>query len=539
MIHTLDHAFPTRSRGADSVSWQPEVDEIERRRRMATDMGGSEGVARQHAKGRLSVRERIEALLDSGSFREIGTLFGQAVYDGEGHLEEFTHVSRVIGTGCIDGRPVAIDAGDFTIRGGWADPTSFVGAGRFSIEQLAVERRIPYIRLLDSAGGSVESIRVKGRTVLLGGPHLYGPWHTLMAHVPVVSLALGSLGGEPPVRVAAAHFSVMTKHTSELFVAGPPLVKQAFHREITKQELGGWKVHACESGVVDNVAEDEHEAFGLVRRFLSYLPQNVWQQPPRLDTGDSPDRRDEELLSSIPRDRRKSYSIRDIIGHVVDRDSTFEVSPLYARSVVTMLARMAGFPVAVISNDCRVLGGAQTAAGCEKMMRFIDLADTFHLPVIYLVDCPGFMIGPDSEREGIERKSARLAFAMAQMTVPAQPVILRRSFGVAGAMHGSISRLNLRYAWPSGDWGSLPIEGGVMAAYRREIESAPEPEQKRIELEQQFEPYRSPFRTAEAFDVEEIIDPRETRSILCDFVQNAQEITRTQLGPKWRLGIRP
>ncbi len=521
------------------MNWQPEVDEIERRRRMAMEMGGAEGVARQHAKGRLAVRERIDALLDADTFHEIGTLFGRTQYDAEGRLEEFTHVSRVIGTGRIDGRTVALDAGDFTIRGGWADPTSFVGAGRFSIEQMAIERRIPYIRLLDSAGGSVESIRVKGRTVLLGGPHLYGPWHMLMAHVPVVSAALGSLGGEPPVRVAAAHFSVMAKHTSELFVAGPPLVKQAFHREVTKQELGGWTVHACESGVVDNVAEDEMEVFQIIRKFLSYMPQNVWQQPPWEDSGDGPGRRDEELLSIIPRDRRKAYAVRDIIRHIVDQGSAFEIAPLYARSVVTMLARMDGYPVAVISNDCRVLGGAQTAAGCEKMMRFIDMADTFHLPVIYLVDCPGFMIGPDSERDGIERKSARLAFAMAQMTVPAQAIILRRSFGVAGAMHGSLSRLNLRYAWPSGDWGSLPIEGGVMAAYRREIESAPDPEQKRIELEQQFEPYRSPFRTAEAFDVEEIIDPRETRPILCDFVRNAQEITRTQLGPKWRLGIRP
>jgi acetyl-CoA carboxylase carboxyltransferase component len=521
------------------VSWQPEVDEIERRRAMAREMGGAEAVARQHAKGRLSVRERLDALLDEDSFREIGTLFGRAEYGDDGELSEFTHVSRVIGTGSIDGRQVAVDAGDFTIRGGWADPTSFVGAGRFSIEQLAVDRRIPYIRLIDSAGGSVESIRVKGRTVLLGGPHLYGPWHALMAHVPVVSAALGSLGGEPPVRVAAAHWSVMTRHTSELFVAGPPLVKQAFHRDITKQELGGWKVHACQSGVVDNVADDELAAFDLIKRFLSYLPQNVWQQPPRVDMADSPARRDDELLSIIPRDRRKAYSIRDIIERVVDRGSTFELAPLYAPSVVTMLARLDGYPVAVMSNDCRVLGGAQTAAGCEKMMRFIDLADTFHLPVVYLVDCPGFMIGPDSEREGIERKSARLAFAMAQMTVPAQAIILRRSFGVAGAMHGSLSRLNLRYAWPSGDWGSLPIEGGVMAAYRREIEASADPERTRAELEQQFEPFRSPFRTAEAFDVEEIIDPRETRPILCDFVKNAQEITRTQLGPKWRLGIRP
>ena len=521
------------------MSWQPEVEELQTRRQMAMQMGGEEAVARQHAKGRLTVRERIEALLDKDSFREIGTLFGKAEYNDNGSLKDFTHVARVIGTGRIDGRRVAVDGGDFTIRGGWGDPTSFVGAGRFSIEQMAVDRRLPYIRLLDSAGGSVESIRVKGRTVLLGGPHLFGPWHRLMAHVPVVSAALGSLGGEPPVRVAASHWSVMTKSTSELFVAGPPLVKQALHRDIKKEELGDYRVHACESGVVDNVAEDEHEAFRLIRQFLSYLPQNVWQQPPWRETDDDCERRDEELLSIIPRGRRRTYSIRDLINHIVDRDSTFEIAPLYARSVVTMLARMDGYPVALMSNDCRVLGGAQTAAGCEKMMRFIDMADTFHLPVIYLVDCPGFMIGPDSEHQGIERKSARLAFAMAQMTVPGQVVILRRSFGVAGALHGSVSPLNLRYAWPSGDWGSLPIEGGVMAAYRREIQAAENPEEKRLELEQGFEPYLSPFRTAEAFDVEEIIDPRQTRSILCEFVRGAQELTRTQLGPKWRLGVRP
>jgi len=521
------------------MSWQPEIDELNKRRAMAEEMGGEDGVRRQHEKGRLTVRERLAALLDDGSFKEVGSLFGSAEYNDKGELEKFTHMNRVVGTGKIDGREVAVDGGDFTIRGGWADPTSFVGVGRFSIEQMAVEKRIPYIRLLDSAGGSVESIRAKGRTMLLGGPHLYGPWHTLMAHVPVVSAALGSLGGEPPVRVAASHWSVMTRRTSELFVAGPPLVKQAFFKDISKQDLGGWKVHVCKSGVVDNVAEDEQEAFELTRRFLSYMPQNVWQQPPRMDTGDSRERRDEDLLSIIPRDRRKAYSIRDLINHIIDRDSGFEIAPLYGTSVVTMLARMNGYPVALMSNDCKIFGGAQSAEGCEKMMRFVDLADTFHLPVIYLVDCPGFLPGEESERQGIERKSARLAFAMAQMTVPAQAVILRRSFGVAGAMHGSLSRLNLRYAWPSGDWGSLPIEGGVAAAYRRDIAESPDPEKRRTELEQSFEPYRSPFRTAEAFDVEEIIDPRDTRPILCDFVENAQEITRTQLGPKWRLGVRP
>jgi acetyl-CoA carboxylase carboxyltransferase component len=331
----------------------------------------------------------------------------------------------------------------------------------------------------------------------------------------------------------------MTKNTSELFVAGPPLVKQALGIDITKEELGGHKVHVFQSGVIDNLAEDEPDALQQIRRFLSYFPQNVWQQPPRVETGDSPDRRDEGLLSIIPKNRKRQYDIRQLIRHIFDKDSIFEMAPFYGRSLVTTLARMDGYPVAVISNDCKWYGGAQTTAGCEKMMRFIDLADTFHLPIIYLVDCPGFMIGPESEKEGIERKAARLAFALTQTTVPGLSIIIRRSFGVAGALHGSISRLNLRYAWPSGEWGSLPAVGGVMAAYRSDIEAARDPETKRVEIEKRLVELSSPFRTAEAFGVEEVIDPRDTRPILCQFVKIAQGITATQLGPKSRTGIRP
>jgi acetyl-CoA carboxylase carboxyltransferase component len=360
-----------------------------------------------------------------------------------------------------------------------------------------------------------------------------------MARVPVVSAALGSLAGYPPVEAAMSHWSIMTKNTSELFVAGPPLIKQALGIDITKNELGGYRVHASQSGVIDNVAEDEKDALQQMRQFLSYLPRNVWQQPPHIKTDDSPNRREEELVSIIPRDRKKLYDIRRLISLIVDRDSMFELAPLYGPSLVTFLARLNGYPVAVISNDCRYYGGAQTAAGCEKMMRFIDLADTFHLPILYLVDCPGFMIGPESEKEGVARKAARLAFALSQLTVPGIAVILKRSYGVAGGLHGSISRLNLRYAWPSGEWGSLPVEGGVMAAYRREIEASPDPEAKRIEIENRLRLLSSPFRTAEAFGVEEIIDPRDTRPVLCDFVKIAQDITATQLGTKSRTGIRP
>ena len=521
------------------MSWQKEVDELRQRQEMAKQMGGPENIAGQHKRGRLTVRERIDLVLDDNSFQELQSLAGKATYDKDGELKSFTHASRVIGYGKVNGRPVCIEGDDFTIRGGWADPTSFVGVGGFPPEKMALEWRIPFIQLLDSAGGSVLNVENLERTVLLGNPERWTNRTALLAQVPVVAAALGSLGGVPPVYAAASHWSIMTKKTSELFVAGPPLVKQALDIDITKEKLGNYKVHCYESGVIDNVAEDEEDAFNQIKCFLSYLPDNVWHQPPRKDTGDSPDRRDEELISIIPKDRRKTYDIRKLIGYVVDRDSVFEIAPYYGRSVVTMLARMDGYPVAVVANDPNWYGGAHTAAACEKMMRFVDFADTFHLPLIHLADSPGFMIGPESEKQGIERKSARLVAAMAQLTVPGIPVLLRRSYGVAGALHANISKLNLRYAWPSGEWGSLPIEGGVMAAHRKEIEAASDPEAKRIELEERVRKYASPFRTAEAFGVEEIIDPRDTRPLLCEFVRRAQDITATQLGPKYRMGIRP
>jgi acetyl-CoA carboxylase carboxyltransferase component len=521
--------------------WQKEVDELKRRYELAKQMGGAEGIARQRRRGRLTVRERIDLLLDRDSFREIGRVAGNAEYDDKGNLKSFTHMNHVIGFGKINGRIVCIDGGDFTIHGALMDPAAHMG--ELSPEQMAQDRRVPLIKLLDSGGGSVLQIETRARTHLLGGPHgrgggLWGGGVALMARVPVVSAALGTLGGAPPVSAASSHWSIMTKNT-ELFVAGPPLVKQALGVDMTRDELGGYKVHAYQSGVIDNVAEDEREAFRQIRLFLSYLPQNVWQQPPRTETGDDPNRRDEELLSIIPRDRRKQYDMHQLIKHVVDKESIFELAPFYGRSLITVLARMDGYPVAVMGNDCRWFGGAVTAAACEKMTRFIDFADTFHLPIIYLADCPGFMIGLDSEMEGIERKAARLSFALQQLTVPGIPIMLKRSYGVAGGLCASVSSLKLRYAWPSGEWGSLPIEGGVMAAYRKDIEAAPDPEEKRIEIENRLAQLRSPFRTAEAFEVEEIIDPRDTRPILCEFVRDVQQITATQLGIKSRVGIRP
>jgi acetyl-CoA carboxylase carboxyltransferase component len=518
------------------MTWQEEINEIKLRKELAKKMGGPERIAKQHSKGRLTIRERIDLLLDKNSFREIGSLVGNAEYDNDGKLKSFTHAPQVMGYGKINGRLVTLSGGDITsFRGG---NVSLMGQFNFWVEKLSLEWRIPTIRLLDSFGESVSGIETSGRTICPGNPDSFALQIRLLGQIPVASAALGSLAGGLPVMAALSHFSVMTKETSEGFVGGPPLVKQALGISISKEELGNYKVHTYQSGVIDNVAEDESDAFAQIKVFLSYMPQNVWQQPPRIETGDDPNRRDEELLSIIPKDRRKQYDIRQLIRHIVDRDSAFELSPFYGRSLVTLLARIDGYPIAMISNDCKWDGGAQTSASCEKMMRFCDLADTFHLPIVYLVDCPGFMVGLEAEKDGIERKSARMISVLKQLTVPGITIMLRRCFGIAGEMTVT-SKPGLRYAWPSGHWNRLPLEGGVMAAYRKQIEDTPDPEAKRIEIEKKLEHYYSPFLTAEAFGVEEIIDPRDTRPLLVDFVRQAQEITSHQLGIKYRLAIRP
>jgi acetyl-CoA carboxylase carboxyltransferase component len=289
---------------------------------------------------------------------------------------------------------------------------------------------------------------------------------------------------------------------------------------------------------VDNEAASEDDAFGQIRRFLSFLPTSVDERPPRSEPRDDPERRQEELLSIVPRDRRKTYDVRRLVGLVVDTGSFFEMGRYFGRPLLTGLARLDGIPVGVMANDPRQLAGSIDADAADKMTRFVDLCDTFHLPVVNFVDNPGFLIGVEAEKRGTIRHGVRALAAVYQAEVPWVSVIVRKVFGVAGAGHGAHHRLNLRYAWPSGEWGSLPIEGGVEAAYRRQIEAAEDPDALRGELEEKLAGLRSPFRTAEAFWVEEIIDPRDTRPLLVQWARRAYELIATHLGPRTR-GTRP
>lgn len=518
------------------MTWEPELQELKHRNELALRMGGESNIQRQHDGGKLTVRERIDRLADPGTFKETGTLAGKAEYDESGNLVDFRPANFVMGLARIDGRRVVIGGDDFTVRGGAAD-ASIRGKQIYS-EVMAREMRLPIVRLVDGTGGggSVRTYETMAATYVPANP----AWDTVIQslnEVPVIAAAMGSVAGLGAARVATAHWNIMVKDTSQIFVAGPPVVARGMGEDVTKEELGGAHIH-YHNGVVDNLAEDEDDAFQQIRQFLSYMPQNVWQQPARTEPSDDPGRREEALLSAIPRNRRRPYKVRDILGAVLDRDSFFEIGAGWGRSVVCGLGRLDGYPVGVIANDPYHYGGGLTADGSEKMERMVDLCNTFHIPAVNFLDQPGFVIGVGGEQAGTIRKGARAMAAVFQAEVPWVTIIVRRAFGVAGAAHANTGRLNWRFAWPSGDWGSLPLEGGIEAAYKRDLAASPDPDALRRELEERFNAVRSPFRTAEAFGIEHIIDPRETRPILCEWVEMAYELESTRLGPRLH-GFRP
>jgi acetyl-CoA carboxylase carboxyltransferase component len=510
------------NRDETSMSWEPELRELSQRIALAERMGGAERVARQHAAGRLTVRERIGRMLDPGSFHEIGAVAGKASYDTDGTLSDFSPANCVFGRGKIDGRPVVVAGDDFTVRGGSADASIWE---KFKMaEIMAYEFRLPLIRLVEGSGGggSVRTIETTGRANLPGGVGTSSGLFLCaanMGEVPVVGLGLGSVAGLGAARLTASHYSLMVKDTSAVFVAGPPVVERLGESR-TKAELGGHLVQ-LPAGGVDDAVDTEDEAFGRARRFLSYLPPSVWEVPARGPSPDDTERRDEFLLSVIPRNPRRAYSMRRIVESVVDQGSFFEMGRYFGRGIITGFARLDGWPVVVMAGDPMHGGGCWDAAACQKIVRFIDLAETFHLPVVHLTDCPGFQVGLEAESGSVIRHGVRVISAINQSTVPWCSILVRNVFGVGGGAHQPNRRLCLRYAWPSGRWGSLPLEGGVEAAYRTELAEAADPQARLAEIEARLDALRSPFRTAEAFWLEEIIDPRDTRRLLCEFANLA------------------
>lgn len=539
--------LPTQRRGRWTVSgpgevpdgdaeggWAPEVAEIARRRELARAMGGPEKVARQRAAGRRTVRERIDALADPGSFAEIGALTGFASYDGDGGPASVLPANFVAGTARIDGRPFMLGADDFTVRGGSGDAA--IHAKQIYSEEYAREMRLPVVRLLDGAsgGGSVKMTLEAGYAYVPVNP----AWDVVvdnMSLVPVVAACLGPTVGLGAARLVMSHLAVMAAGIGQLFTAGPPVVRGGTGEDLTKEELGGAAVHRG-NGTIERFVTGEDEAFAVIRGFLSYLPGSVHELPPVYAADDPAARREQLLISAVPRDPRRPYRIAPILEAIFDRGSVFGYAE-YGGSTVTALARLDGHPVGVLATD-PFKGTTMSAAGAQAITRLVDLCETFHLPIVSLTDQGGLTVGRVAEERGTIRFGARAITAIYQARVPQAELILRRVYGVGGAGIVNRHRAVRSWAWPSGDWGSLPVRGGVEAAFRAELERADDPAAEAERIRRGLAAVASPFRTAEKFGVQDLIDPRDSRPLLCAWVRDAYRVL-PELAGRPSFGTRP
>ena len=465
-------------------------------------------------------------------------MVGAAEFDEKGNLIEFSPGGYVMGLGEIDGRPVAIGGDDFTISGG--SPHNVHKTPADFVQPLAVQYGIPYVQLIEGVGHSSKSDEASGHMGLPNG----GMWWRnieVLRQVPCAAGIMGAVAGWPAAHALLSHFTVMVKGQSQIFPSGPPVVRRAIGEQLDKEELGGHMMHVHESGQVDNEAEDEEEAFNQIKKFISFLPNTTNDVAPRVETGDPPDRRAEGLLNIIPTNRKRSYDPRKLIEMVVDNGDFFEMRRHWAGAIITGFARLDGYSVGIIGSDPAKMAGAMDGDGADKYEHFVDLCDAFNLPVVIFLDMPGFMLGSHAERKATMRRGVGALIASAEAKVPKVEFNVRKSYGVAADAPNSLGHpngLNLRFGWPAGEWGGIPIEGGVAAAYRREIENAPDPDAHREMIENRLLKMRSPFRAAHKGDVVDLIDPRDTRRLACTFVKLAQPML-AKLAQREKRVVRP
>jgi acetyl/propionyl-CoA carboxylase alpha subunit/acetyl-CoA carboxylase carboxyltransferase component len=531
---TSDDGEVTADLPAVDEGWEREAEEVHTRRALGREMGGPAKVARQHETGRLTVRERIDALVDKGSFSEIAPLTGFATYSEDNELISLLPVNFVSGTARIDGRRAVVGADDFTIRGSSGDAA--IWQKQVFTEEYAGAMRLPIVRLLDGAsgGGSVVTAQRNGYHYLPVNPG----WDAVVENlslVPVVSACLGPTVGLGAARLAMSHLALMVEGIGQVFTAGPPVVKGSSGEDLTKEQLGGAEVHR-RNGLIERFVRSEAEAFGVIRGFLSYLPQSVFEVPPVVPGEDSPDRAEESLVRAVPRNPREPYDVDALLEAVFDQGTVFRYAE-YGGATVTALARLDGHPVGVIATD-PTRGVTISAEGAQAITRLVDLCETFHLPLVSLTDQGGASIGSGAERKATIRFGVRAIAAVYQARVPQAEIIVRRVFGVGGAGIVNRHRPNRTWAWPSATWGSLPAKGGVEAAFRAQLEDAPDRAAEIARIERELEALASPFRTVERFGVQDLIDPRESRAVLCEWVRDAYRLLPEQLG-RPAFGTRP
>ncbi|KFY80195.1 hypothetical protein V499_00952 [Pseudogymnoascus sp. VKM F-103] len=492
------------------------------------------GYSRQKAAGKLWVRERVNRLFDPGSVHEIGSVAGTVQWKKlAGIKEEPTHFipsNNVQGFGALRKRKVVFTADDFSIRAGHADGALMQKT--IYMENLAIELRLPIIKLVDgsSGGGSVTTIKTLGYSYIPGVPSFKEVAKQLELGIPNLGAVVGPAIGLGAARVVSCHFSVMAADIGSLFNAGPKVVANAtFEEGLSFTDLGGPGMH-CTNGTIDNLAPDEEGCFEQLRTVLSYLPNHGLALPPVINSEDRVERDCQNLRTIIPRKKERMYNPRTIIETVVDAGSWFEIGGLWGTTAITGLARLDGRPVGIISLNCEVNAGALDAAGSQKLTRHLKFLDTFNIPLVQFVDVPGYAIGTVAERTATMRHGVALGTTYFSTTMPVFSVVTRRAYGVAGGIMLDCRDPRMRIAWPSGEWGSLPLEGGLEVGHAAELkkiekESGKEAREKRYkELDEEYRRLMNPVRTANAFGAEEIVDPALTRRITSAWVEHVYEV---------------
>jgi acetyl-CoA carboxylase carboxyltransferase component len=509
------------------------LEELRQMRAKAKRGGGEAKMAEQHAKGKLAARERIDLLLDSGTFQELGRLATHNISAFGMSNKKYPGDGVVAGFGKIDGRRVAVYAQDFTILGG---SFSEVQANKVcKIMELAQESGIPIIAMLDSGGARIQ----EGVRSLAAYGELFVRNVMASGVVPQISLQLGPCAGGAVYSPALADFIIMVRRISFMFITGPDVIKAVTGEEVGFDTLGGTVAHNALTGVAHFATEDELSAFRLVKEILGYLPQNNSEDPPRVDPHDDPARRDELLDRLVPEDSSEPYDMRQVICSVFDRGSFLEVQASYAQNALVGLARLDGYPVGVVANQPMYLAGVLDIDSSDKIARFVRFCDAFNLPVITLVDCPGYMPGVAQEHGGIIRHGAKVIYAYCEATVPKISIVTRKAIGGAYiAMSSKQMRTDLAYAWPTAEIAVMGPEAAVNVLYRQELANAKDPSELRRRLLQHYiDTFHNPYAAADVGQIDEVIEPSYTRLRLI----NALEILRSKVdsNPPKKHGLMP
>jgi propionyl-CoA carboxylase beta chain len=509
------------------------VVELRRRREAALQGGGKDRIDRQHQSGKLTARERIELLLDKGSFTELDTLVTHQCYDFEMDRQRVPGDGVVIGYGAIDGRQVYIFAQDFTVFGG-----SLSGAHAAKIckvMELALKMGAPIIGLNDSGGARIQ----EGVVSLAGYADIFLRNTLASGVVPQIAAVMGPCAGGAVYSPALMDFVFMVRHTSHMFVTGPDVIKTVLHEEVTFEELGGAMTHNAASGVAHFAAESEDECLASIRDLLSYLPQNNLEDPPRRETRDDPDRRDEALNGLVPDNPNKPYDIKELIRMVVDDGDFFEVQEHFAQNIVVGFARLDGQSVGFVANQPAVLAGCLDIGSSIKAARFIRFCDAFNIPIITLEDVPGYLPGTAQELGGIIKHGAKLLYAYGEATVPKITVITRKAYGGAYCVMGSKHmRADINFAYPTAEIAVMGPEGAVNILYKRKIADEADPVAFREEKITEFrDMFANPYIAAERGYIDEVIEPQETRPKLIRALRSLR--TKRETNPPKKHGNIP